>query len=227
MTFRPSDESITAVASNNVVVIKRDHDLFDSFKKLKQATSQTLEQKLTPLQKKVIGFNRCLVLLHMNKGDQCRELVKLLQDQFPESEHLTMILASLLFKEKKPQKAEEILKQFATQHPDASLRVQLSLAQMQLSNGNIAETINMLKSIKSIQLTPGLIAALVTLYEQTHKYDEAIEAFDQYIASLESQMKNNNTMDQDKYIQALKENACFKLKHRKYKQAAATFEKVN
>jgi len=49
---KPSDESISAVASNNMVAIKKEHDLLDSFGKLKQATSQIVEQKLSINQKK-------------------------------------------------------------------------------------------------------------------------------------------------------------------------------
>jgi hypothetical protein len=63
----PSDESVLAVAENNIVGINQAHDLFDSFKKLKHATSETMNQKLTSMQKKVIAFNRCLVLMLMNK----------------------------------------------------------------------------------------------------------------------------------------------------------------
>ena len=67
MKSKPSDESVLAVAENNIVGINQTHDLFDSFKKLKHATSETMNQKLTSIQKKVIGVNRCLVLMHMNK----------------------------------------------------------------------------------------------------------------------------------------------------------------
>jgi hypothetical protein len=44
------------------------------------------------------------------KGEQCRELVKLLQDQFPDSDRLALVLASLLYKEKKHSQSEDLLK---------------------------------------------------------------------------------------------------------------------
>jgi len=43
----------------------------------------------------------------MNKGDQCRELVTTLQEQFPDNERLVLILSALYVKEKKLQKVKK------------------------------------------------------------------------------------------------------------------------
>jgi len=210
------------VALNNIVVMKQDHDLFDSFKKLKQATSQVVGQKLTTTQKKALGFNRCLLLLHMNKMDECRDMVKQLQESFPNSDALALIQASLLMKEKKNAKAEEFLNNFATQNPNDSLRVQLSLAQLHLNKGDIKSTIQVLESISQLKNKPGFVNTLVTLYEQIHDIDGALRTLDQYADWWTSQKQRN----EEDYIRILKENANFKLKLRRYKEAAQMFEQV-
>jgi len=195
--------------------------MFDSFKEVKQATSQTLEQKLSSNQKKIIGFNRCLLLLHMSKGDQCRELVNQLQEQFPNNDRLALISASLLLKEKKAVKAEELLKEFAEQHPDNSIRVQLSLAQLHLDKGNIQLAISTLQSISSLKTKPKMVATLVSLFEQVRDIAGAIRTLDEYASSASQTQKGD-----EEYLNILKESANFKLKHKFYKEAATTFEQV-
>jgi len=223
---KPSDESVLAVASNNLVAVKAEpvHDLFDAAKKLKNASSATIDQILSTNQKKIIGFNSCLVQLHMNKGDECSKLLAPLQKQYPDSDRLALISSALLHKKDKKNAtaSEELLKTFAAQHPENSTRVQLSLAQLRLSKGEVQEAISTLQSINSLKNKPGMVATLVTLYEQTNQIDAAMKVFDDYCDDLASQ-KNK---DEDAYLRALKENANFKLKHRKHREAAAMFERV-
>lgn len=67
LSDRPSDAVVTAVAANNIVTLRHDHDLFDSLKKIKSATTPATEGKLSTAQKRAIHINHCLVLLKMNK----------------------------------------------------------------------------------------------------------------------------------------------------------------
>jgi len=126
-----------------------------------------------------------------------------------------------MYKEKKVGKSEELLKSFADQYPEDSLIVQLSLAQLQLSKGNIKEAIGTLSSIKSVKNKPGMVATLVSLYEEIHEIDEAIKVLDEYTAWWGSQQN-----DEEEYIKLLKENANFKLRHKRFKEAAQMFENV-
>ena len=73
-----SNAAAAAVASNNIVSIKKDHDLFDSEKKLKRAMGDKVQDKLTGPQKKAVAFNYCLLLLCMNKVVYSNLLVVLL-----------------------------------------------------------------------------------------------------------------------------------------------------
>jgi len=217
---KPSDESVAAVALNNIVTLNKEHDLFDSAKKMKQAAS--MESKLTSNHKKVIGFNNCLVLLHMNKGEQCREVITSLQQIFPDSDRLALISAALLMKQNKLPQSEELLKNFAEQHPESSLRVQLSIAQLHLQKGNPKAAIAALEAVPSLRTKSGVAATLVSLYEQVNDIDNAMKVFDEYCASLEGLKEK----EEDRYVKYLKENANFKLRHRRYREAAATFERI-
>jgi hypothetical protein len=58
---------VRAVASNNVVSIKQDHQLFDSLKKLKTASGEVALQKLLSSQRRTIAFNSALLHLYTRK----------------------------------------------------------------------------------------------------------------------------------------------------------------
>ena len=63
---RPSDTTVSAVASNNIVSIRKDKDLFDSLKRLRNISDDTVE-KLTAQQREAIFSNHTLLLCLMNK----------------------------------------------------------------------------------------------------------------------------------------------------------------
>ncbi len=122
-----------------------------------------------------------------------------MQDQFPENDRLVLVSASLLWRQKKNPQSIELLQSFAKDHPDQSLRVQLSLAQLQLEKGNTTEALSLLESIASLRNKPGMIATLVSLHEQLGNIDVAIKVFDDYTASLEVQHKRVFSRDQKVY----------------------------
>ena len=69
------DPAVMAVAANNVLRIRGQRDLFDSWKKCKSTLSDGLSKKLTPAQRLAFLTNGALLSLHMNKADQCKDLL--------------------------------------------------------------------------------------------------------------------------------------------------------
>ncbi len=65
--FRPSDLSATAVASNNIVTLNNDQNIFESKKRIKTATSTEMEFKLTSKQRFSVAFNEILLALIANQ----------------------------------------------------------------------------------------------------------------------------------------------------------------
>ncbi|CAG2063352.1 unnamed protein product, partial [Timema podura] len=64
---KPDDIGLVAIASNNIIAINRDQNVFDSKKKIKSATLEGLEHKLTSRQRKNIAVNHCLLALYTNQ----------------------------------------------------------------------------------------------------------------------------------------------------------------
>merc|ERR1711997_277773 len=66
---KPSDIGSVAVANNNLLTINRDQNIFDSKKRIKAATVEGLELKLTTAQRQVIARNNALLHYILEKAD--------------------------------------------------------------------------------------------------------------------------------------------------------------
>eukprot|EP01135_Chromosphaera_perkinsii_P005038 Nk52_evm15s311 gene=Nk52_evmTU15s311 len=221
---KPSDGAMAAVASNNVVVIHKARDVFDSKKKMKVATSEGLENKLTSHQRRVIALNQCLLYFYMNQAEQCRELASSLQNRFKDSDFPTLILASLLYREKKHEESIAMLESYAKSHPNACSRVLLTLTQNHLKDGNYDSAVKLLSSIPELKHRLGVVAVRVALYERLGKSDDACKVLDEALSHLES--KSGKVTSGSLAHALMKESAHFRLKHGFYKEAAALFEKL-
>jgi len=224
---KPSDDVVSAVASNNIAVIHKDKDLFDSEKRLKVASSEKLQLKLTSTQKQIISFNQCLLLLHMNKTNKCMELIQSLRETIPDSPVLALIQASLLFRTKKVKESEDLLKEEIQKHPNSEKNVKLllSLAQIHLSKAKSdpKEVIEILCSVPSLRQKPGIASLLVLLYEHMGDTASAVQVLDQCVASYATQ-KQLTEKQKREYANILKATGDFKKNHGLYEQAAAAYK---
>jgi len=105
--------SVKAVCSNNIVTL-REGDKFDSLRKLQKLRNEAVQSKLAPMQLQVIGFNHGLLLLSMNKVEECNQLLESLTQQYPKNDLYPILASSILHKEKKNVQSQEILKEFLT-----------------------------------------------------------------------------------------------------------------
>lgn len=133
LKHKSSDPALTAVASNNMVAINKDQNVFDSKKKIRAAMSEACEHKLTTRQKKIIAINNCLLTLYTNQDDQCHQLVAKLIQSYPECEFTGILIrASQLSKDKKYKEAIELLEKFAKTHPTDALAAKFAIVQLLL-----------------------------------------------------------------------------------------------
>ena len=64
---KPDDIALVAVASNNLVCLNKDQNVFDSKKRMKSATHESLEHKLTTKQRRNIAYNQCLLSFYTDQ----------------------------------------------------------------------------------------------------------------------------------------------------------------
>ncbi|EGG20988.1 signal recognition particle 72 kDa subunit [Cavenderia fasciculata] len=223
-------DSASIVAQNNVISVNGRNEQktkSELLEQLKGVFAESSESKLNSSQKKAVNLNHCILLLHLKKVSQCEELVKSLKTKNKDSanfkeyvEDLDLIVAFLLMREKKWREAEEILKKYK------SLKAQLTLAQLHLTEGHPEKTLTVLQSLDSSTKTkPGIIATCFALYEKLGDYEKAISSLDIQINNLESK-NNKDEKEIDSFVDLLKLSANLKMKHQKYKDAAETYEKI-
>lgn len=82
---KPDDVALVAVASNNLVTLNKDQNVFDSKKRMRNATHEGLEHKLTSRQRKSIAYNQCLLTMYTNQVG--RRLIDTLYDFLRCSDH--------------------------------------------------------------------------------------------------------------------------------------------
>ncbi|XP_064630339.1 signal recognition particle subunit SRP72-like [Lineus longissimus] len=218
---KPSDSGLAAVASNNIVSINKDQNVFDSKKKIKVATADNLGQKLTREQKKVIELNQCLLFMYMNQGDQCKRTAKNLEAKYPDLDNPILIQAGQLCREKQTNKAAELLQKKVDDSPECSIQIKLTLAQLYLQQQHWYKACNVLKTMGDLSYKPGVVSALVTLY--LNGEDE--EAASQVLISAVNWYKENDP-DSDELIALMRANANFQLKHGSPKEATTMLEEL-
>uniref|UniRef100_A0A8D8P9J9 Signal recognition particle subunit SRP72 n=3 Tax=Culex pipiens TaxID=7175 RepID=A0A8D8P9J9_CULPI len=164
LKHKTNDQALTAVASNNLVVINKDQNMFDSKKKMKQATSEQAEHKLTSKQKKLIAFNNCLLALFTNQAD-CQLLASRLGNSYQDLEFQSLLIrVSQMAKDKKFKDAVELLQNYCKKQPKQELEVKFAIIQLHLLAGNRKAAVEILESLGEAKYRPGVVSALVTLY---------------------------------------------------------------
>ncbi|XP_034235450.1 signal recognition particle subunit SRP72 [Thrips palmi] len=162
---KPDDISLVAIASNNSVAINKDQNVFDSKKKMKSASSDGLEHKLTSRQRKNIAVNQCLMLLYTNQGDQCQKQCELVSRLYPDlTADLSLVRATQLARDGRAREAAAILEKAASSSPTQELEMKLASVQLLLAQGDRKEACNILRNLGDSTFKPGIVSALVTLY---------------------------------------------------------------
>lgn len=229
-----ADAPSMAVSCNNLVVLKGNKELSDSIKKLEnlfeKKTSpeqgllfvEGLEHKLSGRQKEAIAFNRFLVLFLANKLDQVRELLPSLFDKFPNSAMPPILSASLLVREGKLTRAEEMLGQYLEKHPNDSTMLLLARAQIAALAGHHVVAAQSLEQISELQHKPGMVATLVALKEKGGDVHGAEAILDAAVQWWEDHMgENTGTLEL-----IAQEAAAFKLRHKNLEAASLLFQKL-
>ncbi|XP_064465558.1 signal recognition particle subunit SRP72-like isoform X2 [Ornithodoros turicata] len=176
---RPSDNAIAAVAANNIVTLNKDQNVFDSKKKMKIAVAEGLDSKLTTQQRRAIAINQCLLLYHTGQPEQCLKAVGTLEHHFHQAIDVATLLraAALYCKDKQLEPAIQVLQDYFAKHPNTSLSIPFTLAQLLLVQGHVSKCCQLLKSLGDVSYKPGVVSALVTLYQSLEDKASTLAVF--------------------------------------------------
>ncbi|KAG2378013.1 hypothetical protein C9374_008635 [Naegleria lovaniensis] len=239
------DSVACAVAANNLVAIQSNpslnpslssNDVLDAQKKLKYAYQDKLQGKLTTQQIKGVTLNNALLLLQMGKYEECEKVVQselMTQDQ----ELPTLILSYIYLKQKKLKESIQILEEYL-KDKNPSDTVQLALAQYYLQQGTpeyYKECIRVLNQSK-FRNQKGVESLLIALYMKLEDVDSAMDLFQKSLTILVPSLSlsstttttttttSSSTSTNQHTIEMATELARLQVAHKKYKEAASTYE---
>ncbi|KAF9364101.1 hypothetical protein BGX34_002513 [Mortierella sp. NVP85] len=256
LKIKALEVTVPAVAANNLVVLQKEDDLFDSHKKIKTATTKALGVKFFASQKRVIAMNELLLNLYQNKVVACRDAARQLLKSQPDNDALYLILAATTFKQKKTAKALEELKEYATTRPQ-SVAIQFAIVQLELlqssgqgQGGYTAAIESLTKFLKGLpqkeQYRPGYVALLVWLYDQAGQGEKGVDLLSEASAIWAKNNTTNTTSSSNDGkkkggskkkntasgstpampLPLLRQTAAFKLRSHRYKEAAKDYEEL-
>ncbi|KAF1791590.1 Signal recognition particle, SRP72 subunit [Phytophthora cactorum] len=127
-----------------LVTIRKDRDVLDSFKRLKNIDASVLSDKLNPAQQEAILTNRALLLCLMNKTEECRESLEALKKQFPLSKSIADIVVLLAIKDQSAAGAIEQLQRGWSS----------GLAHVYLTEGQVLKAAECIRSIEQLAHSP-------------------------------------------------------------------------
>lgn len=178
---KPSDIGLSAVASNNIVTINKDQNVFDSKKKMKVATGDGLQQKLTSPQRQTIALNQCLLYMYMNQTEQCHSTARNLQKHHKSLDTPALIDAAQYVRDKQVPSAIEVLKK-RVDAGSASIELKLTLSQLYLTEGSVYLACDILRDLGGLSHKPGVVSTLVTLYLSQEDMETAGEVLEEAVA---------------------------------------------
>ncbi|KAK3166190.1 hypothetical protein QOZ80_1AG0042580 [Eleusine coracana subsp. coracana] len=230
---KSADPSSRAVATTNLISLKGTKDAADNLRKLdrfiEKSTApnqlqlvESLDFKLSPRQKEALYSARVLLLLHANKTEQAHELVSGLHGMFRDNVFPVLLQAAVHVREKKVQKAEEVLSKYAEKHPGNSKGVLLALAQIAANANHFQLAADSLAKIPDIQHMPATVATIVALKERLGDSTAAASVLDSAI----QWWKNAMTEDNNKLDLFMREAATFKLSHGRDEEACLLYEEL-
>ena len=236
---KSGDTALTVVASNNIIVLNREKDVFDSKKKAKVLAGFGGSKKLSQSQKALVLFNRCLFALQTNQLEQSRQLSAEMGKKFPNSELSLLVKVAVLNREKKQGECIKLLEEHCLSSENSSqslppshpptLLLYLTLAQLHLSQGNVRKACAVLGSVPELHVHLGVVSVLVALYTGTGSTEEAVKVLDdavQWWSAPEKKEKEEEEEDRRTLQKFMLENARYKLHHGLPKPASDVLERL-
>lgn len=221
---RISDHSVSAVASNNIISINKDKDIFDSRKRIKASTSDSALKKMTSQQRSIVHFNKCLLAINTNQIEQARNYLQSLKKIEKNGNELVPLLElSIQRKNEGLGDCRQSLLDILSRHRD-SPSISLTLAQIALSTRQFELCCEIICSSSPLCYKPSFVSFVVAAYFKFGKFDKIDEVLDNAINYWYSRKDI-----EEKSIEYLKKFVChsanFRLQRNCYREAGELLEK--
>ena len=219
-----SDHSVSAVASNNIVSINKEKDVFDSRKRIKASSSDVALKKMTSQQRSTIHFNKCLLAINTNQLAQAKSGLEMVKKMQKNGQDLALLLElAIQYKLGEIGASKQSLLDILSSHPNSPAIV-LTLSQIALSSGQFELSCEIVCSCPPLCFTPGIVSFVVSLYAKLRRYDKIDEVLVNAINHWTSLKESD-----PKAVEYIKKYVChaanYKLLQNCYVEAAEFLEK--
>ena len=219
-----SDHSVSAVASNNIISINKDKDIFDSRKRIKASTNDLAVKKMTSQQRSIVHFNKCLLAINTNQLEQARTYMQHLKKiDRNNSEFVPLLELALQQKGRGLTDSKGVLLDILSHHPE-SPSIALTLAQVALSSRQFELCCEIICSCNRLCHMPSLVSFVVAVYARQNQVDR----IDQVLMNAMSHWFLRKDTE-PRSVQYLKQFVChaanYKLQRNCYREAGELLEK--
>ncbi|KAM3961897.1 signal recognition particle 72 [Aphomia sociella] len=166
---KPSDQALIAIASNNIVVINRDTNVFDSRKRMKAATQDGLEHKLNSRQRAAITYNQAILAIYSNQPDFCKQCCVKLSRCSGQEQRAALVEAASLARDGRLERAAACLLRCGG-------ALALAAAQLALAQGDRKAAVKLLEE-SEFKYRPGVIGVLCTLLSADGEHQRVSQMF--------------------------------------------------
>ncbi|KAG4303545.1 hypothetical protein PCANB_000200 [Pneumocystis canis] len=173
------DPVIKMISTNNFFSIKSEINPYLAFCSLNTILSNIKQLKLTPIQNKIIEKNTAILNLWSGKYSACHNIVKKLQNKYPDDNTLILILVSSILSRFTGDRACAQLIELHERNP-SNITLSLAIIQFMISSKNkynaqkiLENLLNSLENKKDIRFSPGLVRLIVEIYQKQGRKDLA------------------------------------------------------
>merc|ERR1719367_1124812 len=187
---KPSDICLVAVASNNLVTLNKDQNIFDSKKRIKAASAEGIENKLTTVHRAAIARNNALLAMYTNQVDLCKTLINDLAGSFEnhyDQNDRDLIVAGVLARSGKVKESVDLL---LRDKKDDMERI-LIAAQVLLEKADVTGSLAILEKLPAnLKHRTGLLSSMVALYCANNERPKAAKLLKEAVTSA-TKLKTN------------------------------------
>eukprot|EP00055_Hartaetosiga_balthica_P012885 m.64042 g.64042 ORF g.64042 m.64042 type:complete len:650 (+) comp8098_c0_seq1:376-2325(+) len=219
----PENVGIVAVASNNLIAINGDKDVFNSKHRIKALNIKGIEQNLSMKQLQSAAFNKCLLQLFSNDIAKCRETCAHLRTKYPESKTPDLIEAFSYLKERKVKNKAERLQAISNENSNNEVYA-LVLAQEYSTKGDFSRTLTSLLRSGTLAYEPSYVGYIIALCNRLGCPDKASSHIEQAIRFYKSSQQFAGSGEILRLLLQLQGD--YKLQQEMYTDAVSIFKEL-
>jgi signal recognition particle subunit SRP72 len=206
------EPTLGAIAAANLIAVNKNHNVFDSRKKLPLVAAPEARAKMTAAQRLLVSKNHVLLLMFMGHTEPLKKQLEEFAEEFPQSDLPCLVKASNLMRRKSAALSRECLQNYIDANPTSSDEVRLVMAQIRIEDEDYDSAVKQLQEVQGLRQSPGFTGVLVELLSLQGRHEEATLTLNNAIGFWEKQTSPEAELN---LITLLRAGAAYNVVHSK------------